>query len=217
LADFKTLWLGKDKGISDKLKSHLSSKKQLRSRIEQAIRALELQNRKLDVALRGLKEKDKYYYSKVLSALRAHDRNRAILYANELAELRKAIKSISTAKLALEQITLRLSTVKDIGDVLVTITPAMSVVRGVRENITHVLPQAENELANIQDLLTRILVDASTVAGVPIDFKVSNDEAEKILREAEAQVEREMRERLPGVPTIEAKETSEETGSEYVF
>ncbi len=216
MTDFKTMWLGKDKGMSDKLKSRLAPKKQLRTRIEQAIRALELQNRKLDVALRSLKEKDKYYYSKVLNALRAHDRNRAILYANELAELRKAIKSISTAKLALEQIALRLSTVKDIGDVMVTISPAMSVVKGVRENITHILPQAENELAEIQDLLTRILVDAGQVAGLNVDFRVANDEAERILREAEAQVEKEMRERLPGIPSIEGVRESE-SESEFVF
>lgn len=214
MPDFRTMWLGKDKGMSDKIRSHLAPKKQLRARIEQAIRALELQNRKLDVALRSLKEKDKYYYSKVLNALRAHDRNRAILYANELAELRKAIKSISTAKLALEQIALRLSTVKDIGDVMVTISPAMSVVKGVRENITHVLPQAENELAEIQDMLTRILVDAGQVAGITVDFRVANDEAERILKEAEAQVEKEMRERLPGIPSVEGVQESE---SEYVF
>lgn len=216
MTDFKTMWLGKEKGFSDKIKEQLAPKKQLRSRIEQAIRALELQNRKLEVALRSLKEKDKYYYSKVLSALRAHDRSRAILYANELAELRKAVKSISTAKLALEQIALRLSTVKDIGDVMVTISPAMSVVKGVRENITHILPQAENELAEIQDILTRILVDAGQMAGVMIDFKAANDEAEKILREAEEQVEKEMKERLPGIPTIEGTPTKE-SKSEFVF
>jgi|Deesub1362B_J571_1020462.scaffolds.fasta_scaffold00004_322 division protein CdvB (Snf7/Vps24/ESCRT-III family) len=216
MTDFKTMWLGKDKGVSDKIKEHLAPKKQLRTRIEQAIRALELQNRKLEVALRSLREKDKYYYSKVLNAIRAHDRSRAVLYANELAELRKAVKSISTAKLALEQIALRLSTVKDIGDVMVAISPAMSVVKGVRDNITHILPQAENELSEIQDILTRILVDAGQMAGVTIDFRAANDEAERILKEAEAQVEREMKERLPGIPSFEGPVESPKE-SEFMF
>lgn len=216
MTDFKTMWLGKEKGVSDRIKEQLAPKKQLRTRIEQATRALELQNRKLEVALRSLREKDKYYYSKVLNAIRAHDRSRAVLYANELAELRKAVKSISTAKLALEQIALRLSTVKDIGDVMVAISPAMSVVKGVRDNITHILPQAENELSEIQDILTRILVDAGQMAGVTIDFRAANDEAERILREAETQVEREMKERLPGIPSFEGQ-TESPKESEYMF
>lgn len=216
MPDFKTMWVGKDKGLSDKLKRQLVPKNQLRSRIEQAIRALELQNGKLEMALRSLKEKDKYYYSRILGALRVHDRDRAIIYANELAELRKAAKSLGAAKLALEQISLRLGTIKDIGDIMVTISPAMSVVKGVRENITHILPQAENELVKIQDMLSKILVDVGQVAGLTIDFKTANDEAERILREAETHIEREMKERLPSIPSIEgAKE--QESESEFVF
>ena len=60
--------------------------------------------------------------------MRTYDRNRAALYANELAEVRKALRSINQAKLAIEQISLRIGTVKDIGDIVVTLAPAMSVI-----------------------------------------------------------------------------------------
>ncbi len=213
MTDFKTMWTGKDKKLSSEIRKQLSPKKKLRDKIQQATHSLELQNRKLDVALRTLREKDKYYYTKVLEALRTHDRSRAILYANELAELRKALKSISAARLALEQITLRLNTVKDIGDIMVAISPAMSVVKGVRENIMHVLPQAEDELYGIQEMLTHILVDAEQTAGINIDFTAANDEAERILREAEAHVEREMKEKLPGIPAV----GEEEKHSEFMY
>jgi len=214
--DFRSMWLGDGKSFSERLREQLAPKKDLRNKIEQAIRALELQNRKLEVALKSLREKDRYYYNKVVSALKEHDRSKAVIYANELAELRKAVKSISTAKLALEQIILRLSTVRDIGDIMVAISPAMSVVKGVKENITQVLPQAESELAEIQDMLTKILVDAGQMTGLTVDFRVANEQAEKILREAEEHVEKELRERLPGIPELE-ESSEEEPGSELVI
>lgn len=216
MPDFRSMWLGDGKSFSERLREQLAPKKDLRNKIEQAIRALELQNRKLEVALKSLREKDRYYYNKVVSALKEHDRSKAVIYANELAELRKAVKSISTAKLALEQIILRLSTVRDIGDIMVAISPAMSVVKGVKENITQVLPQAESELAEIQDMLTKILVDAGQMTGLTVDFRVANEQAEKILREAEEHVEKELRERLPGIPELE-ESSEEEPGSELVI
>ena len=155
ITEFEKAWSGKDSGLQEKVKDALKPKTQIRGRIDGAVRALDLQGRKLDIALVSLKEKDKHYYNKIVDALRTYDRNRATLYANELAEVRKALRSINQAKLAIEQISLRLTTVKDIGDIAVTLAPAMSVLRSVKGIISTILPQADEEFNSISDLLSR--------------------------------------------------------------
>jgi len=202
---FEKVWSGKRGGIQDKFKDALKPKTQLRNKIDSAVRALDLQKRKLDIALVSLREKDKHYYNKIIDSLRAYDRNRAALYANELAEVRKALRSINQAKLAIEQISLRLSTVKDIGDIVITLAPAMSVIKSVRGSLSDILPQADNEFSTIADLLSSILVDAGQMGGITLNFSTANEEAERILKEAQAQVESEMKEKLPSVPGLEAE------------
>jgi division protein CdvB (Snf7/Vps24/ESCRT-III family) len=202
---FEKTWSGKQGGVQDKFKDALQPKTQLRNKIDSAVRALDLQSRKLDIALVSLKEKDKHYYNKIVDALRAYDRNRASLYANELAEVRKTLRSINQSKLAIEQIGLRLSTVKDIGDIVVTLAPAMSVIKSVKGSLSDVLPQADNEFNTISDLLSSILVDAGQMGGITLNFSTANEEAERILRDAQTQVETEMKEKLPSVPGIEVE------------
>ncbi|MFQ5710956.1 MAG: Snf7 family protein [Candidatus Geothermarchaeales archaeon] len=202
MTEFEKMWSGKDSGVRRKIKASLKPKTQLRNRLESAVRALDLQSRKLDIAVVSLKEKDRLYYSKIVDALRMHDRSRAALYANELTEVRKALRSINQAKLAMEQISLRLGTVKEIGDIVVTLAPAMSVIKSVRGNLAEILPQADDEFNSISDMLSSILVDAGQMGGITLNFSTANDEAEKILKEAETHVEREMREKLPSVPSV---------------
>ena len=215
LVNFEKSWLGRDESIQSKLKGALQPKTQLRNRIDSAVRALDLQGRKLDIAFHSLREKDKHYYNKIVDAMRTYDRNRAALYANELAEVRKALRSINQAKLAIEQISLRIGTVKDIGDIVVTLAPAMSVIKNVKGSLSNVLPQADDEFNTISDLLSSILVDAGQTGGITLNFSAANDEAEKILADAEGQVESEMKEKLPSVPVPEQEEETSPFASSF--
>ncbi|NIM44144.1 MAG: hypothetical protein GTN80_00470 [Nitrososphaeria archaeon] len=202
MVNFERMWSRKDSGVKDRFKQSVKPQTHLRGRLDSATRALDLQSRKLDIALVSLKDKDRLYYSKIIDALRLHDRNRAALYANELTEVRKALRSINQAKLAMEQISLRLNTVKEVGDIVVTLAPAMSVIRSVRGSLSDILPQADEEFNSISDMLGSILVDAGQMGGITLNFSAANEEAEKILTEAEAQVERDLKEKLPSVPGV---------------
>jgi division protein CdvB (Snf7/Vps24/ESCRT-III family) len=198
--DFKDKWLRRESGLKDRLKSRLKPKKNIRSKIIKATRRIDKQARRLDRARVTLREKDKRYYNKVVKAVRVKNKKRAALYANELAEVRRAMKSIHQARLALEQISLRLGTLKDVGDIAVTLAPAISVIRSIRGSISGIMPQAERDFDNLFDLLNSIMMDARLVGGIHIDFSTANMEAENILRQAEEQVKEEMREKLPPVP-----------------
>ena len=174
----------------------------LKNKLSYAVAAIQIQCKRLDLAINKLKEKDRYYYLRILNALRLHDKKKAIIYANELSEVRKALKSVNFVKLALEQIAVRLLTLKDIATVVKQLSPAIKIINSVKKEIAGVLPQAEEELSSLSDQLTRILVDASQMENFAVDLTTTDLEAEKILSQAEEQVERELKEKLPPIPSF---------------
>jgi len=172
----------------------------LKPRLDLAIRQIQVQIAKLEAASTKLREKDNAIFNRVVGSLQKHDTPHASVYANELAEIRKMNKMVTQAKLALEQIVLRLNTITELGDIVVTLTPAMAVIRNVKQGLVGVLPEAENEIGEISGLLSSILVDAGTVGGYSLNFEAANEDAERILAEASAVAEQRMKEKFPEIP-----------------
>ena len=187
----------------------------LKPRLDLAVRQIQVQVAKLDSTSTKLRERDNSIFNKVVTSLQKHDTQHASVFANELAEIRKMNKMVTQAKLALEQIVLRLNTVTELGDIVVTLTPAMSVIRNVKQGLVGVLPEAENEIGEISGLLSSILVDAGTVGGYSLNFEAANEDAEKIMAEASAVAESRMKERLPEIPTSLPTTESTSEGSSY--
>src|SRR5512136_1184648 len=83
----------------------------LRPRLEEAIKIINQQMQHLDHRSARVREYDRVLFDRVINYYRGHDIQRAKIYANELAEVRKLAKQVAMARLALEQIGIRLSTV----------------------------------------------------------------------------------------------------------
>lgn len=186
----------------------------MKPRLDLAIRQIQVQVAKLDGTSAKLKERDGQIFNKVVGSIQKHDTQHASVFANELAEVRKMNKMVTQARLALEQIVLRLNTITELGDIVVTLTPAMSVIRSVKQGLVGVLPEAESEIGEISGLLSSILVDAGTVGGYSLNFEAANEESEKILAEASAVAEQRMREKFPEIPSqLPTVEENSESGS----
>ena len=181
----------------------------LKPRLDFAIRRIELQIQRLDQATDRFSERDKSIFARIVEAYSRHDMPRANVFANELAEIRKMEKMIMHARLALEQIVLRLKTVSELGDVVSTLAPAVGVLRGIRTGMASVLPEAEKELGQIGTMLSGIIIDAGQSTGLTINFEAANEDAQKILTEAASVAEQRIKEKFPelpaGVPAIGEK------------
>jgi len=187
--------------LSEKIRTSLRSPEPLRPKLERAIRGLQLQIQRLDNLHNRLTERDKQIFSKVVEAYSKHDMARATIYANELAEIRKMAKMVLKARLALEQVVIRLSTIHELGEAVTVIAPAMGVIRNVRNGLSVLLPEAERELGEISSLLSGLLVEAGQTAGLTINFDVANEDAQKILEEAAKVAEERMKQRFPELPS----------------
>jgi len=120
--------------------------------------------------------------------------------ANELAEIRKMEKMIMHAKLALEQIVLRLKTVSELGDIVTTLAPAVNVLRSVKTGMAAVFPEAERELGEIGNLLSGIILEAGQSSGLTLNFEAASEDAQKILNEAATVAEQKIKEKFPELP-----------------
>jgi len=186
--------------IQARLKEAVRPPGPLKPRLDFAVRRIELQVQRLDNASERFTERDKSIFIRIVEAYSKHDMPRANVFANELAEVRKMEKMIMHARLALEQIVLRLKTVSELGDVVSTLAPAVGVLRTVRTGMASIFPEAERELGQIGNLLNGIIIDAGQSTGLTINFESANEDAQKILTEAATVAEQKIKEKFPDLP-----------------
>ncbi len=199
---FANKWEKKDEGpgLIDRLKVTVRPPSPLKPQIEEANRQIRVLISQLDSTVNRIKQRDSTIFKGVVTALAKHDTQHAVVYANELTEVRKMGKMVTQAQLALEQISLRLGTITDMGEIATTLAPAVSVIRSMKENLKIALPEADREIGEISGLLSSVLIDAGSTGGLSLNFDVANEDAAKVLEEAAAVAEERMKESFPEIP-----------------
>ena len=200
--DFDKVWKGKEKTIGEQLKSVFGREKPLRYRLAMAHYKISTMSRRLEVYLERLKGRDKDLFEKVVDSLISKDMTRASIYANEVAELRKVAKALLMVQVALEQISLRLETIREIGDVAVYLGPVVGVIKEVRGAIKTVLPEVGIELGEVQDMLQETMMEAGEMLGTGGGSVYTGPESRKIIEEARVIAEQRMKESFPSLPAI---------------
>ena len=203
--------------IRDKLREVTQSQTPLKPRIEEAQRKLQIQVSKLDSISNKLQEKDKVIFSRIVNAMQNHDGHYAKVLSGELSQIRRTNKMVTSAKLAFEQIQLRLNTMTELGDIVVTLSPAMSVIKGIQGGLKTMLPEADQSFGQISDLLGGIMSGSNQMATTEVGTKelTFDEEAIKIIEEASAIVEEDTRDKFPDLPmssTAERMQSSNNNG-----
>jgi division protein CdvB (Snf7/Vps24/ESCRT-III family) len=183
----------------------------LKPALDMAVRKLDMQIAKLDQANDRFVQKDKSLFAKLVDAYTKHDQAHANIYATELAELRKMSKLIMNARLALDQVSLRIKTVSELGDVVATLGPCIGVLRSVSSGLGGVLPEAEGELGSIGDLLSGLMFEAGTSSGMSLNFENVNEDASKILDEAATVAAQRVNNNFPDLPAGMGTSTANKT------
>jgi division protein CdvB (Snf7/Vps24/ESCRT-III family) len=188
--------------IRDKLREVTQSQTPLKPRIEEAQRKLQIQISKLDAISSKMQEKDKVIFNRIVNAMQNHDSHYAKVLSGELSQIRRTNKMVNSAKLAFEQIQLRLNTMTELGDVVVTLSPAMSVIKGIQSGLKTMLPEADQSFGQISELLGGIMSGSSQIPTTEIGSRdlTFSEEAIKIMEEASAIVEEDTRDKFPDLP-----------------
>ena len=134
-------------------------------------------------------------------------------YATELIEIRKVRDRIGNAKLSMEQIKLRLNTVSELGDIVVTLSPCMSLIKGLAPSISTLMPQMHSSMENLTSTLGDMITDSSLTQESMTQTYQENEETEAILKEAHDVLEGRTLSSIPEPPTTVLEKFSKENES----
>ncbi|KAG2474928.1 MAG: hypothetical protein NPMRTH5_2100001 [Nitrosopumilales archaeon] len=109
---------------------------------------------------------------------------------------------IGGAKIAMEQIQIRLNTVSELGDVIVTLSPAMSVIKGLGTSLSAIMPEANAYMQDLSNMLGDVMKDSTINGNNSLALNdASNSETLSILEEAHKIIEGQTKSSIPEIPS----------------
>ena len=176
---------------------------------------LRVQQQKVVQASLRLKERDKILFQTCINALKANNRERAVICANELAEVRKLINFLQQVELALERVILRLETVRELSDIVIDLKPVLKTLQGVSRQLSEILPEVSSEISEINNVIGET-IHSTRMSGVEVIIPVDRvtPAGEQILNEVASFLERKIEEKLPEPPATHEAPTIEQARTE---
>jgi division protein CdvB (Snf7/Vps24/ESCRT-III family) len=187
--------------ISQKVMSRVKPEEPIKNKIDFAQKKLESQIFKLEGINEKLQKKHDMIFEKIVNAQRNNKNGYAQAYAGELAQVRKMKNMVSGAKLSMEQINLRLSTVSELGDVVVTLSPCMAIIRGLAPSLIGVMPEANASMQELSQTLGDVMAGSSLSMGDTLSVGAeTNADTLAILEEAHSVIAGQAKSTIPEVP-----------------
>ena len=202
MPNFDKTWARQEtQSVTGKLREAVKPQGALKPRIQTAVNKLQVQISKMDSMLNKLHERDAQLFQRVVTAMQQHDTSTSRVLSNELAEIRKVTKMLGNARMSLEQVQLRLTTIHDLGDAMVAIGPAMSTMKGLKSSLGRFMPEADSELNAMTQTLNGLMMDSLAGDSISLDTDTSSEETDKILHEAAAVADQQIGDNFPSVPS----------------
>jgi len=169
---------------------------------EDILEKLQLIKAKLSRRVKELNSRYRELFEQVVKAyVKAYmekDRERAAIYAEELAELRKMLRRLTHASLLLEGTIYRIEAVKDLSDAGQIMTPLKSVLTIASEELRGIAPTASEGLNELIDSIEDFSINVGQLSDSMTSSPELSDEARKILEEASAIASQRNREKASG-------------------
>jgi len=199
---FTDRWKAKEpaeNSIVNKIKNVGQPTENLKGQIATVTQRLDTQVRLLDNAVNRFQTRDQEIFNRIINAMAQRDQPRANILATELAEIRKVERMLNHSSLALQSMSMRLSTVSELGDVVAVLGPAKGLLNGIRNDMCSIMPEASQELGSIGNMLTDICSQTSQSNDMPMNSTIASADAMSILEEAEIAAESRLKSRLPEI------------------
>ena len=196
-APLRFIGLGRD----DKIKSKISS----------TIKEIEFHRKELE-GLRGrLEQRRKGLFDTTVKAMMTKDQEKATIYANEWAELRKVGKVVYASELALTQVVLRLECMVDVGHVMSHLSPAFRVLHKVNRTVQGLVPSLDQASSDINNALAETMTGMGNISPT-IQLNIQDGSGEEIVEQARKLAEEraeEMKRTLRVSPSLIQREAPE--------
>ncbi len=183
------------------LKKFFRSPPPLEEMIPQAIRNLKIQHVKLEQVVVRLRNRDHVLFKRCTIAVEDGSRERAIILANELAEIRKLIGIVTQTQIVIERIIIRLETIKELNSIVIDLKPVLKVLQNVTRSLDIAMPEVAYELDRVSETITETLATTKISSPQPvIPLNMTTPGSEEILKEASTILKEKIETRLPEPP-----------------
>ena len=199
--------------LSQKFLGKIKPQTALKNKINDAEKKMECQILRLEQVHSKLKQNHDHIFKKIVDAKLIRNESRARTYAIELQEVKKAKNKIAEAKLAMEQIKIRLGTVSELGDIVVTLSPCMSLIKGLAPSISTLMPQMHTSMEDLTSMFGDMLTDSSLSQESMTPTYQGNTDTDAILQEAHNVIEGKTRTAMPEPPITSSQHFSKEKES----
>jgi division protein CdvB (Snf7/Vps24/ESCRT-III family) len=187
--------------ISQKVIGKVKPDEPLKNKIDFAQKKLQFQISKLQGINDKLGKKHDAIFEKIVNAQRNNKNSYAQAYAGELAQVRKMKNMVSGAKLSMEQVKLRLDTVSELGDVVVTLSPCMSIIKGLAPSLNGIMPEANASMQDLSSILGDVMSGSSVSMGDSMNVGTeTNSDTLAILEEAHNVIAGQTKQSIPDIP-----------------
>ena len=203
--------------ISQKVMGKVKPDEPLKNRIDFAQKKLQTQITKLSGINEKLQTKHDKIFEKCVNAQRNNKPVYAQAYAGELAQVRKMKNMVSGAKLSMEQVKLRLDTVSELGDVVVTLSPCMSIIKGLSPSLSGIMPEANASMQDLSQILGDVMSGSSV--GMEDNFTSTpetNSDTLAILEEAHNVIAGQTKSSIPEVPSELKQQVAERKSDIFI-
>ena len=174
----------------------------LKPRLDAVEKKIKVQIDRLE-ELRSLNRlKDMTIFTKLTDSLNDNNTQHLTLLSSELTRSRQLARVLLLSCVSLEKLIVKISSASDFGSLVMVLSPAMAVIKNLRSSITSYVPEMEEELGIISELLSGILVDAGQVGGFTINFEKANEQAVQYLEEVSEVVDQKMDQEFSKVPEL---------------
>jgi division protein CdvB (Snf7/Vps24/ESCRT-III family) len=174
----------------------------LKPRLDAVQKKIQMQIGRLKELHNMLILKDNEIFHKLMVSIKENNAQHSTVLSSELASARQVSRVVLLSYVALEKIIAKISAASGFGDLVIILSPAMAVVKNLRSSLTPYVPEMEEELGIVSELLSGILVDAGQVGAYTINFEAANEEAVRLIGEASLAVDQKIREEFPGIPEL---------------
>ncbi len=203
--------------ISQKVIGRVKPDEPLKNKIDFAQKKIHLQISKLDGINEKLQKKHDVIFEKIVNAQRNNKPSYAQAYAGELTQVRKMKNMVGGAKLSMEQVKLRLDTVSELGDVVVTLSPCMAIIKGLSPSLSGIMPEANASMQDLSEILGDVMSGSSMGVGDSMSMvPETNADTLAILEEAHSVIAGQTKSTIPDVPDALKKQIVEKRSDIFI-
>ncbi len=128
--------------------------------------------------------RSKELFEACVKALMSSEKDKAIVYANELSNMRKTMSTVMKSQFSIEGLINRLQTINDVAELRETILPIKGALEELKGQLSGILPNASRSICEVEEAVEDAIYGIGTVSDIIVEPQVDDEEVRKILMEA---------------------------------